>query len=379
MPEPDTADPRRVLLALNEALERIAPDLSVLLVYDRPDRAAERPGLARSFFAQRCVPDEQLHQTVEAFTSIGADVRLFEGERPFVRALADGTVDAIGRRIKIVYNGIEGSIANDAFRPGRKSLIPALADSYGIVCANSSAYACALGRHKFHYLTVLDALGIPTPCTWHYRADRGWAGDIVPPAGLKVITKSTYESWSVGVTEQSVFEVDETCTGRVAAIAADIGQAVTVQEFIAGREICIPVLAGLTPAGPESSGSGLLVTPPVETVLAKAPGDPDAVMTIDDNLSHGAVSYRLIADDELGARLGDLARKSFVGLELGGFGRIDFRVDTSGAAYVFDVGVSPGLGRGSSAFASVSALGLGHPEFLRAVLAASLAAEGLLG
>jgi D-alanine-D-alanine ligase-like ATP-grasp enzyme len=71
-------------------------------------------------------------------------------------------------------------------------------------------------------------------------------------------------------------------------------------------------------------------------------------------------------------------RSAFEALELSSFGRIDFRVDASGMPHIIDVGVSPGLGTGGSAFASVSALGVSYPDFLRAVVAASLASLGLL-
>jgi len=353
---------------LAEAIKVMGPDLALFLVYDRPSRAQERPGLERAFFTQRCVSDEQLRQTIEAFRSIGAYVRLFEGERPFMAALADGTIHRVGRRVKVVYNGIEGSIAHDAFQPGRKALIPSVADSYGLVCANSNAYACALGRHKFHYLTVLSSLGLPVPRSWHFRPGRGWAGDMTPPADMKVIAKSTYESWSVGVTEASVFYVDASCTDRVARIAEEIGQAVTVQEFIAGSEVCVPVLA--VPSR--------FATPAVEAVLAKAPGDPDAVMTIDDNLARGGVTYRVLTDATLDARLGTLARAAFDSLELDSFARIDFRVTSAGDPYIFDIGVSPGLSTGGSAFASIASLGFEHADFLRAVIAASLASHELL-
>jgi D-alanine-D-alanine ligase len=368
LPDQSPTSQRRELVRLADAIERVAPELALFLVYDRPERATERPGLERAFFTQRCVSDEQLRQTIDAFRSVGAYVRLFEGERPFIGALADGTLSKIGRRIKIVYNGIEGSIADDAFQPGRKALIPAVADSFGISCANSNAYGCALGRHKFHYLTVLAALGLPTPRTWHYRPTRGWAGGLVPPYGLKVIVKSTYESWSVGVTDESIFHVDATCTSRVTAIATEIGQAVTVQEFVSGREVCVPVLASPAP----------FATPPVEAILAKAPGDPDAVMTVHDNLAQGGVTHRVITDERLCVELASLARSAFEALELSGFGRIDFRVDASGRPYIFDVGVSPGLSTGSSAFASISALGLSHAEFLRSIVGASLSSQGLV-
>jgi len=357
------------LPALEQALVERARDLALFLVYDRPGRASERPGLERTFFAQRCVSDEQLTQTIEAFREVGAYVELFEGERPLLEALADGRLQRLPRTLKLIYNGIEGGIAVDGFAPGRKALIPSVADSYGVGCANSNAYACALGRHKFHYFTVLRALGLRTPRVWHYRSSGEWAGGLMPPAGTRVIAKSTYESWSVGVTEDSIFVVDETLEERVGRIAEAIGQAVTVQEFVPGTEVCVPVLACPDP----------IVTPPVEAVLAKAPGDADAVMTIDDNLLHLGVTYRLF--DTAPSVLEELTAMSvaaFSVLELEAFARIDFRVDRSGRPWIIDIGVSPGLSRGSSSFHSLSLVGFDHASFLRVVIAATLATHGAL-
>lgn len=358
------------LASLERALVARASDLALFLVYDRPNRADERPGLVRTYFAQRCVSDLQLEQTIAAFRDVGSYVELFAGERPLLEALASGRLQALPQRLRVVYNGIEGGIAFDGFAPGRKALIPSVADSYGLVCANSNAYACALGRHKFHYFTVLRALGVATPRVWHFRPGHGWAGGRRPPHATKVIAKSTYESWSVGVREDSIFVVDRTADERVAAICADIGQAVTVQQFVAGPEVCVPVVAGPVP----------LTTPPVEAVLAKAPGDQTAVMTIDDNLAHGGVTYRRFeADAAVESQLRETAIAAFGLLELESFARIDLRVDSDGRGWVIDVGVSPGLSTGSSAYHSFAELGFDHPAFLRAVVAASLGARGLLG
>lgn len=359
----------RRLADLERVITERGAELALFLVYDRPERAAERPGLARTFFAQRCVSDAQLEQTIGAFRSIGAYVELFEGERPLLAALTDGRLAGIDRRFKVVYNGIEGGIATDGFEPGRKALIPAVADSFNLVCSNSNAYACALGRHKFHYFTVLRSLGVSTPAVWHYRPDIGWAGGRAPQPGTKVIAKSTYESWSVGVTDESVFVVDSDYEERVADIAERIGQAVTVQEFVSGPEICVPIVAF-----PDR-----VVAPPVEAVLAKAPGDRDAVMTVDDNLAYRGVTYRVYDDTpEVMDQLHSVALETFAVLELRSFARVDFRVDATGQAWVIDVGVSPGLSTGSSAFHSFAALGFDHPSFLRVVVGATLGARGLL-
>ena len=140
---------------LERALAERGDDLALFLAFDRPERVKDRPELARMFFAQRCASNAQLTQIILAFREVGAYVELFEGELPFLEALAGGRLQAMRQPLKIVYNEIEGGITRGGFQPGRKALIPTVADAYGLMCSNSNAYACALGRHKFHYSTVL--------------------------------------------------------------------------------------------------------------------------------------------------------------------------------------------------------------------------------
>lgn len=343
-----------------------AAEAALLLVYDRPERVNERPELARSFFAERCVSDEQLSQMIEAYRSVGAYVELFEGEKPFIEGLASGHIASISRSIKLVYDGSEGGVLPGGFKPGRKSLVPVLADAYGLSCANSNGYACAIGRHKYHYATLLRSMGIRCPDTWHFRPKLGWARNGSPPLGARVIAKSTFESWSVGVSASSVFVVDGSCEERVSEIMGRIGQAVTVQEFVAGREVSVPVFAC----------PDVVVAPPVHALLARAPSDPNAVLTIKDHLTHGGVSYpRFECHKELAVSLQRDAVNVFEALELEHFARLDFKVDASDRAWLLDVAISPGIGEKSAAYASLSLLGFAYPEFLRVVAGATLAAE----
>lgn len=357
------------LRELEAALRRAGDDLALFMVYERPSQVADRPALARTYFAQRCVSDTQLNLMIDAFRSIGAYVELFDGELPFLRALADGNLDRIDRRLRVVYNGIGFGVTDGGFLPGRMALIPSVADSYGLICANSDAYTCAFALHRFHSFVVLRALGVAAPPVWHFRPKAGWMGE-PPPRGTKVIAKSTYEAWSVGVTEDSVFVVDGACDRRVAAIAEEIGQAVTVQEFVSGREVCVPIIAFPEP----------IITPPVEQILTKAPRDADAVMTIDDNLNQSAVTYELFDGAE--ATLDSMRRtclEVFDILQVKALGRMDFRVAADGQPWLTDAAITPGLSEASSAFASLSQLGFDHPSFLRLVVAATLGARGLLG
>jgi D-alanine-D-alanine ligase len=369
---PFEADPLIVkhrLSQLERALVQRAHELALYLTFDRPQRVDDRPGLARTFFAERCASNAELSEIITAFRDVGAYVELFEGEMPLLKALADGRLQAMRQPLKVVYNEIEGGITRDGFQPGRKALIPAVADAYGLTCSNSHAYGCALGRHKFHYSTVLRQLGVRTPRTWHYRRGKGWAGDQIPPREVKVIVKSTYENWSVGVTDTSIFRVDETCEERVAMIAAEIGQPVTVQEFISGREVGVSLFAV----------PDVVVPPPMETILTKAPDDLDAVMTIYDNLQERAIVLRPYdGSPSVVQQLFSGAARAFDVLELGAFARVDFRIDAEERAWVTDIGVSPGISTKDAAFLSLAELGFDHPSFLRVVVAATLASSGQL-
>jgi len=345
-----------------------ATHLAFFLVYDRPERARERPGLWRTYFAQRCVSDEHLDVTIDAFRSVGSYVELFTGERAWMSALATGRLQRLPQRMKAAFNGIGWGIGVEGFMPGRKALVPLIADAYGMTCVNSDAHACAVTVHKFHSSLVIDGLGIRVPRTWHYRPPHGWVGHS-PPRGTQVITTSTYEAWSVGVTDGSVFVVDDTLDARVAKVAVSIGQAVTVQEFISGREVYVPV----------SSCPERIVTPLMEAVATRAPNDTDAVTTIEDSIRSGGVRYRRFdGPADLIERLGKTAISVLDVFDLYGLARIDFRVDDQERLWVIDIAIDPGVAVENSAFQSLAEFGFDHPAFLRTVVAATLSAKGLL-
>jgi D-alanine-D-alanine ligase len=358
----------QALRDLERALARRGEDLALFLVYDRPERERERPGLWRTYFARRCVSDRYLDALIDAFRSIGSYVELFSGERAWISAMAEGRLQHLPHQMKAAFNGIGWGVGSEGFMPGRKALVPLIADAYGITCVNSDAHACALTVHKFHSSLVLDGLGIRVPRTWHYRSSHGWVA-AAPPVGTHVITKSTYEAWSVGVTDDSVFVVDDTVETRVDAIAERIGQPVTVQEFIPGREVYVPVWSC-----PER-----IVAPPMEAIATRARESPTAVITIEDSIRGGGVRYQPFdGPDEVIQRLGRTAIAVLDAFDLYGVARIDFRVDDQDRLWVIDIAIDPGLAVENSAFQSLAQWGFDHPAFLRAVVAATLTTKGLL-
>lgn len=349
-------------------IERIGPEIALSLVFARPSLVERRPAIERVSYAERCISDAQLSELISSFRSIGSYVELFDGEIPFLDALVDGRLDALGRRFNLVHNGIGWGVTEGGFLPGRKSMIPALADSWGWIGTSSDAYTSSIALHRFHSFVLLRSLGVAAPPVWHFRPGRGWMGSR-PPEGTKVITKSTYEAWSVGVTERSVFSVDESCEERLTEISESIGQPVTLQEFVSGREICVPIFAL-----PE-----LVVTPAIEQIITKAPGDGDAVLTLSDNFEPGAVEYVPFEGDS--ALLSAVRRNTIAAFEImqsDFIGRMDFRIDGAGKPWLTDVAIEPGWGRNAALFRSVEQLGLDYPSFLRVVMAGALFAKRYL-
>ncbi len=368
MATPDISSSARLMTGLESALAARGQDLAVFLVYERPAQVEQRPALARTAFAQRCVSDDQLDRMVSACRDIGAYVEVFDGEEPFVWALVSGRLDELGRSLRIVYNGIGFGITTGGFLPGRMALLPALADSFGIVCAHSDAFTCAFSMHRYHSAIVMRSLGVTAPPVWHYRPDRGWLGPR-PPEGTKVIVKNTYEAWSVGVDDDSVFVVDSTTEQRAETIARRIGQPVTIERFVAGREVCVPVLAAPEP----------VVLPAIEQILRRAPGDPEAVFTMQDNLEGEAASY-VVYDGAptVLEQMANAALGAFEILQAQALGRMDFRIDADGEPWLTDAAVVPGLGASGAMFRSFETFGLDHASFIRIVFAANLVARGQL-
>jgi D-alanine-D-alanine ligase len=360
---PDFDEVERRLRRLDDSIGAIGSQIALHLVVDRPDRIDERPGLSASAFAERCLTDLEIDRFVEAFRSIGAAVEVFDGEVPFIEAVAArGLRNGTASR-HIVYNGLESGTTPDGFAPGRRSLIPAVADAFGLTVIGQNAHACALARHKFQWSTLLRSCGLPVPRTWHFSPRQGWCAGQHPEPGTKVIVKSTYESWSVGVTRDSVFVADDRCTQRVASLARRIAQPVTVQEFVSGAEVSVPLFCD-----PDR-----FTTPPIQRVVERAPDDPEQFITLEDNLTQGAVTARPFVSELAAERLAEVTTSVFEVLGFDGCARIDFRVSDAGEVWVTDVAADPGVTPLGATTLSVAQIGIDHASFLRAMVGASLA------
>jgi D-alanine-D-alanine ligase len=262
---------------------------------------------------------------IRSFQDVGVTVESFFNEIDFVRRLVRPS-PADDLRTTVVYTTAEGGSG-----PGRRALIPALCNLLGVPVLNSGAHAATMARHKFHAFAVLRRAGVRMPDTWQYFGDH-WSGSAVPPLGCKVIVKPTYESMGIGVGDDSVRIVDKDFGDWVAEKSKQFGQPAIVQEFISGDEVGVPV----------ARFESVQALPPIAQRRADGGQYGVAAKTFyDEHVAHDISHAEYVSTNAQLAAIRNAAILAFDSLEMRGVGRIDFRIDTDGRAWVFDTNGEP--------------------------------------
>jgi D-alanine-D-alanine ligase len=263
-------------------------------------------------------------QMVRSFQELGLTVEPYFSELEFLVDLAEESES--DPRDRIVYSTAEGGSG-----PGRRALLPALCSLLGLPILNCGAHASSLVRHKFHAYSILRQRGIRMPDTWQLERD-GWVGGARPEPGTRVILKPTYESMGIGVQEDSVAVVDDGFDAFAAHRVSQFGQPAIIQEFVTGEEVGVPVARiGTTHA-----------LPPIAQRRRNGESYGGAPKTFRDEHVEHDLSHQpyVVPAIEIEA-LRTAAVSTFDALEMRGVGRIDFRIDQDGRAWVFDTNGEP--------------------------------------
>ena len=280
----------------------------------------------------------------------------------FLQAVADREARKDGRH-EIVFTTAEGGSGS-----GRRALIPAVCNLLKLPVLNSGAHACSLARHKFHANAVLKQVGVRVPEAWQFK-DGNWVGAHAPPRGSRVIVKPTYESMSIGIGDDSVLIVDTDFAGFVRERHRNFGQPVLVQEFVSGDEVGVPLVRLDT----------TYALPPIAFLRANGERYDTRPKTFDDeNLRHDVSHTPYEPPYAQRKALQEAAVLAFDALEMSGVGRIDFRIDADGRAWVFDTSESPPPLGGTSYAMAMDRVGFSLPEMLAVWLGACLLNAGLI-
>lgn len=243
-------------------------------------------------------------------------------------------------------------------------LAPAVWETHGLRFTGSSADALYLTTHKILSKEILFAAGLPVP-PWIARKAPGrppvatGAADGVP---ADWIVKSIWEHASVGLGDDSVLRglAPET-------VAERLPDGFFAERFIEGREFNLALLAG--PEGPE-------VLPPAEIAFVDFPAGKPKIVGYTAKWDEASFEYthtvrRFVdpaVDGPLLEKLKGLAIRCWDVFGLGGYARVDFRVDDRGEPWILEVNTNPCLSPDGGFAAALQQAGIAYADAMARIV-----------
>ncbi len=252
------------------------------------------------------------------------------------------------------------------------------------------------GRDRLLHLatSLLDALGIPytgTPGDGMYLASNkllakrllSQAGMATPPwigaeevlaAGTEFvlhfdspyIVKSVWDNASQGL--ETLFENREQLWYHLDVLASTGRPAdVFVERYVEGREFNISLL---------QNGSGAEVLPPAEMLFVDYPPKMPRIVGYSAKWDPASFEYTHTVrrfdfggeDQELLQELGDLACACWEQLGIGGYARVDFRVDDQGTPWILEVNPNPCISADAGLAAAAARAGLSYRDLVQRIM-----------
>ena len=255
---------------------------------------------------------------------------------------------------------------------GRGRLIhlpPYCMDAMGIPYTGARAEAMLFTSHKVMAKKWMASAGIPTPA---------WVGPYPETIGQTAmsgkasatwIIKSVWEHASIGLDEKSIVKgaTPETAFSLLPARASQLGGSCFAEQFIDGREFNLALLAG---------PGEVQVMPPAEIVFKDYGADMPHIVDYAAKWEKNSFAYEHTArrfdfppaDEPLLAVLAVLAGRCWEAFGLGGYARVDFRVDADGRPWVLEVNANPCLSPDAGYAAALAQAGLPFSEAVRRII-----------
>ena len=264
-------------------------------------------------------------------------------------------------RPPLVFNLVESLAGSDATAVA----VPAVLDGLGIRYTGSRAASMALANDKCVAKALLARLDLPT-AEW-VEDD----GAMRPFRADHYIVKARFEHASKDLEEDAIVRCDSVDAARRALRERSraLGRPCFAERFIRGREFNLSVLAG--PAEPE------VLAPAEIDFSAFPPGKAHMVgyraKWVEDSFDFANTprTFDFRADDApLLARLEMLARTTFQALQLGGYARVDFRVDGDGP-WILEVNANPCLTPDAGFAAALARSGIRYKDAIERIVRAA--------
>jgi len=226
---------------------------------------------------------------------------------------------------------------------GENGTVQALLEVIGVPYTGSSPLAAALAMAKGLAKHVLRDAGILVP-EWVMAPKR--PADVADAVGFPCIVKPEGEGSSVGlslVREPGGLE-------EAVALARRYDEDVMIEAYVAGPELTVGIL-GDTPL-PVGE-----IRPKHELFDYECKYTPGMAEEI----------FPAVIAPELAMRVKDAALRAHRALRLGGYSRIDFRVDGDGGIFCLEANTLPGMTANSLIPKAARAAGMSFPDLCEAI------------
>ena len=278
-----------------------------------------------------------------ALHEVGVPVRLLEVQdaEDLRRHLSD---------IEIAFSCLHGGAGEDG-------TIQRILENHCIPYAGSGPEASALGMDKLATKRVLTSVGVPVPQALAFIDGDldGVAQEVIRNFSLPVVVKPQGQGASIGVKR---VDTPDKLIPVFTAVLEEFGP-FFVEEFIAGRELTVPILW--------MDGRDH-VLPIVEVFITTDFFDYKTKYT--DGLCSMVVPALL--DSDVKARVEDAALKTHQALGCWGFSRVDILLTAEEIPYVLETNTLPGMTPHSAMPKSAAAIGIDYPHLVQQMVNSAL-------
>jgi D-alanine-D-alanine ligase len=234
---------------------------------------------------------------------------------------------------------------------GEDGTVQAVLDMAGVPYTGSGHLASALAMDKHLSKVVMRDAGVSTADWIMADADHTDVEDVVAKLGLPIIVKPSKQGSTVGLS--IVRDSNELPAAIREAFRFD--DEVMIERFVPGRELTVGIL-------------GDQALPAIEIEPVKELYDYECKYT-----PGMAAEFVAVLDEGTSALLADQALKAFRALKLGGYARIDFRLDPQGRPWCLEANTLPGMTPTSLIPQGAAAAGVLFPDLCERIVQLALA------
>jgi D-alanine-D-alanine ligase len=234
-------------------------------------------------------------------------------------------------------------------RGGEDGTIQGLMDCIGMPYTGSGVLGSAISMDKLRTKRLLAGVGLPSP-PYRMIDARTESASMLADLGLPLIVKPACEGSSIGMTK---VERAEDLSLAVASAARYEGE-IFAERWIDGAEYTAAILQGEALPLIRIEARGIFY-------------DYQAKYFSDETRYHCPCGLPAAAE----RRIAELALAAFDAVGAGGWGRVDFMVDSKGTPFILEINTIPGMTGHSLVPMAAAAAGIGFDELVWRILETS--------